>query len=117
MGEAASESYGRNHWATAGFFGRINYDYAGRYLAEVNLRYDASSRFSPDTRWALFPSFSLGWNIAREEFWEPYTNVVNTLKLRGSWGAGQPEYDKSLYLYPDHAVLSFDQYVGKYVAD
>ena len=99
MGEAASESYGRNHWATAGFFGRINYDYAGRYLAEVNLRYDASSRFSPDTRWALFPSFSLGWNIAREEFWEPYTNAVNTLKLRGSWGQLGNQNTTNLYTY------------------
>lgn len=68
-------------------------------LAEVNLRYDASSRFSPDTRWALFPSFSLGWNIAREEFWEPYTNAVNTLKLRGSWGQLGNQNTTNLYTY------------------
>lgn len=79
-------SGGYGHWATAGFFGRINYDYLGRYLAEVNMRYDGTSRFLEDQRWNLFPSFSVGWNIAREEFFEKYTNTISTLKLRGSWG-------------------------------
>lgn len=50
------------------FFGRINYDYKGRYLVEANLRYDGSSRFLRDQRWNWFPSFSLGWNVAREAF-------------------------------------------------
>ena len=74
-----------NSWTTAGFFGRINYDYAGRYLFEANLRYDGSSRFLRENRWNFFPSFSAGWNIAREKFWEPLTDYVNTLKLRASW--------------------------------
>ena len=76
---------GYSHWATAGFFGRINYNYKERYLLEVNARYDGTSRFSRDNRWNVFPSVSAGWNIAREAFWEPYTDVVNNLKLRGSW--------------------------------
>lgn len=49
-------------------FGRLNYDFEGKYLFEGNLRYDGSSRFRKNNRWKLFPSFSLGWNIAREEF-------------------------------------------------
>lgn len=73
-------------WATAGFFGRLNYDYKQRYLAEVNLRYDGTSRFRVNERWNLFPSFSLGWNIAREDFWKPWEDVVGTLKIRGSYG-------------------------------
>ncbi len=76
----------RSSWSTAGFFGRFNYDYDGKYLAEVNLRYDGSSRFRKEQQWKLFPSFSLGWNIAREEFWKPCVGVVNTLKLRMSYG-------------------------------
>lgn len=76
----------RASWSTAGFFGRINYDYDGKYLAEVNLRYDGTSRFRKDQRWNLFPSFSLGWNIARESFWESLLDKVNTLKLRLSYG-------------------------------
>ncbi len=76
----------RHEWATAGFFGRVNYNYDGRYLAEANLRYDGTSRFRSDNRWVWLPSVSLGWNIAREAFWEPMTDVVNTLKLRASYG-------------------------------
>lgn len=75
-----------NDWATAGFFGRINYDYQQRYLAEVNLRYDGTSRFRADQRWNLFPSFSAGWNIAREDFWLDWETYVSTFKLRGSYG-------------------------------
>lgn len=76
----------RNQWTTAGFFGRLNYDYQGRYLAEVNMRYDGSSRFRQGNRWQFSPSFSLGWNVAREAFWQPLAHVVGTLKFRGSYG-------------------------------
>ncbi|MDO5664729.1 MAG: TonB-dependent receptor [Bacteroidia bacterium] len=79
-------SGGFGHWATAGFFGRINYDYMGRYLLEANLRYDGTSRFLRDKRWNWFPSFSAGWNIAREAFFEDYTDTMSNLKLRASWG-------------------------------
>lgn len=96
---------GRNHWATAGFFGRINYDYAGRYLAEVNLRYDGTSRFASDKRWNVFPSFSLGWNIAREAFMEPYQDILNTFKLRGSWG--QLGNQNTVNLYPYIQTMPF----------
>lgn len=76
----------RNEWATAGFFGRINYDYDGKYLAEVNMRYDGTSRFRRGNRWDLYPSFSAGWNIARESFWQPFEKTVSMLKLRASYG-------------------------------
>ncbi|WP_461631749.1 SusC/RagA family TonB-linked outer membrane protein [Labilibaculum euxinus] len=73
-------------WATAGFFSRVNYDFDGKYLVEVNLRYDGTSRFRSKKRWVWTPSFSLGWNIAREDFWTPLADYVGTLKLRGSYG-------------------------------
>ena len=73
-------------WANVGFFGRLNYDFDGRYLFEANLRYDGSSRFRRDNRWTWSPSFSLGWNIAREDFWKPLEDVINLLKLRVSYG-------------------------------
>lgn len=76
----------RNEWDTAGFFGRINYNYDSRYLFEANLRYDGTSRFRADRRWIWLPSFSIGWNIANEKFWEDYAEVCNQLKLRASWG-------------------------------
>ena len=83
----ATEAGGNGkRWKTAGFFGRLNYDYLGRYLAEINMRYDGSSRFRRGSRWQWSPSFSLGWNIAQEKFWESLTDIANTLKLRVSYG-------------------------------
>lgn len=79
-----SDSYWRR--ATAGYFARLNYDYDAKYLAEFNIRYDGSSRFLSDKRWAWFPSASLGWNIARESFFGNLSNSISTLKIRGSWG-------------------------------
>lgn len=84
-----SDGYNKyQHYAVVGFFGRVNYAYQDRYMAEVNLRYDGSSRFVGDKRWGLFPSFSAGWNIAREPFFEDLSEktTITTLKLRGSWG-------------------------------
>ncbi|HEX5152951.1 MAG TPA: TonB-dependent receptor [Parafilimonas sp.] len=72
--------------ALQSYFGRINYDYAGKYLLEANLRYDGSSRFAPDNRWGVFPSFSAGWNIDREDFFQDLKPTISSLKLRGSWG-------------------------------
>lgn len=91
-------------WQTAGFFGRINYDYMGKYLAEVNLRYDGTSRFRQDQRWNWFPSFSLGWNIAREAFWESLSDYVGTLKLRGSYG--ELGNQNTTGWYPTYQVIS-----------
>ncbi|PSL43081.1 TonB-linked SusC/RagA family outer membrane protein [Chitinophaga niastensis] len=75
-----------NELALQSVFGRLNYDYNEKYLLEANLRYDGSSRFAPANRWGLFPSFSAGWNIAGEDFFEKMQSIINSLKLRGSWG-------------------------------
>ncbi len=74
-----------SEWALASFFGRINYDFKGKYLAEVNIRRDGSSRFGENNRFGSFPSFSLGWNIANEDFLKS-VKQINELKLRASWG-------------------------------
>ncbi len=84
---APSVSGQYQQWATAGFFGRLNYDYDGKYLLEANLRTDASSRFRADKRWGVFPSVSAGWNVAREEFWGSLNKTVSTFKFRGSYGS------------------------------
>ncbi len=81
-----SVSGGYGHWANLGFFGRVNYNYAEKYLFEANVRRDGSSRFIGDQRWGTFPSFSVGWNIANEGFFEPLADKISMLKLRASWG-------------------------------
>ena len=89
---------GYRHWATMGAFARLNYAYDERYLLEVSLRTNGSSRFIGDKRWATFPSFSAGWNIANEKFFDSLKSTVSMLKLRGSWGTlGNTEVEA---LYP-----------------
>lgn len=68
------------------WFGRVNYDYAGKYLFEANIRSDASSRFAKGHRWGYFPSFSAGWRISEESFMEGTRDWLTNLKLRASWG-------------------------------
>ena len=73
-------------WAVQGAFGRFNYNYDQKYLLEVNARYDGSSRFPEDSRWGFFPSISAGWQVDRENFFEPLEEVISNLKLRASYG-------------------------------
>lgn len=70
--------------ARANFFGRLNYDYAGKYLAEFTLRCDGSANFAKGKRWGWFPGLSLGWRISEESFFNK--NLFDNLKLRASWG-------------------------------
>lgn len=93
-----------NNWATAGFFGRINYDYQGKYLLEGNLRYDGSSRYRSDERWVWTPSFSVGWNIAHESFFEKATDYIQLLKLRASYGSLANQ--NTTNLYPTYVTMT-----------
>lgn len=78
--------YGNNwEYSSRSWFGRVNYAYDGKYLAEVNMRYDGSSRFAKQNRWGFFPSFSAGWRISEESFMEP-VEWLDNLKLRVSYG-------------------------------
>ena len=78
--------YGSNwEYSSRSWFGRINYAFDGKYLAEVNMRYDGSSRFAKNNRWGFFPSFSAGWRISEENFMKSI-DWLNNLKIRGSWG-------------------------------
>lgn len=72
--------------ALSSVFGRINYVFADKYLFEANVRYDGSSKFARGHRWGVFPSYSLGWRISEENFFERLREYVPNLKLRASWG-------------------------------
>lgn len=75
-----------NVTARQNYFGRINYAYKDKYLAEFTMRYDGSMNFAPGHRWGAFPAFSLGWVMSEEEFFQPLKNVVSFFKVKGSWG-------------------------------
>lgn len=72
--------------STAGFFGRVNYDYKGIYLFEANGRYDGSSRFPAADQWAFFPSVSAGYRFSEEGYFKNLKNWWSNGKLRFSWG-------------------------------
>lgn len=97
----------QNQWILISAFGRFNYDFAGKYLFEANMRYDGTSRFTGDNRWAAFPSFSAGWLISRENFWDKFSPVVNMLKVRASWGKlGNQNIGNSYYPFAEALSLS-----------
>jgi TonB-linked SusC/RagA family outer membrane protein len=78
---------GESQWGLRSYFGRLNYAFAEKYLFEANGRYDGSSRFLGDNRYSFFPSFSAGWRISKEDFWnDDLKRILNEFKLRGSWG-------------------------------
>ena len=96
--KVVGRDFSNTHWSTMGMFGRINYAYDSRYLAEFSIRRDGSSRFIGDKTWGTFPSIALGWNIANEQFFKPLNKTVNTLKLRLTYGSlGNTNTDQ---LYP-----------------
>ena len=113
-----STMYGTSHviddtiydWANQGYFGRLSYNYDGKYLLDVNVRYDASSRFSEDERWAWFPSVSMGYNLSKENFF-PFKEQIQKFKLKGSWGqlgnvgTGRPQYIAPLGTNPKTPIL------------
>lgn len=86
-GDAEKNNSGRSsQQARLNYFGRLNYDYANKYLFEFLWRYDGSYKFPSAKRFGFFPGVSLGWRVSNEKFWESIKPVVSDLKLRGSWG-------------------------------
>ena len=70
-----------------GLVGRLNYVYAGKYMAEFSFRYDGSYKTAPDKRWGFFPAVSAGWRISEEQFMKDLVPQMDNLKLRASWGS------------------------------
>jgi len=82
---SASAGGGAWHSGLISYFGRINYDYAGKYLLTASYRADGSYKFGPANKFGYFPSVSVGWNVNKEDFFQ-HLKGINSLKLRASWG-------------------------------
>ena len=96
-------------YRTLGVFGRLNYNYADKYLVEFSGRYDGTSRFPKGHRWGFFPSASAGWRISEEPFWSPIKGFWNKAKIRASYGTlGNQQV--SNYYYFDTISLSNKSY-------
>lgn len=85
-GVGTAQAYGSGSgYSLVSYFGKANYNYDDKYMASLTMRYDGSSRFGKNNRYATFPSISLGWRINREDFLKKAT-WIDDLKLRASWG-------------------------------
>ena len=106
-----TNSDGGYEMARLSYFGRIQYDFMGKYLFEANLRSDASSRFPKDNRWGVFPAFSAGWRISEESFVKDNIDWLSNLKLRLGWGkTGNEELDAN-DIYPAVPTYAYGSYM------
>lgn len=121
QGEVYIDKVDKWEEAILSYFGRVNYNYKEKYLIEANARYDGSSKFLPENRWAFFYGFSGGWRITEEAFMENVKDYIDELKLRVSYGevgnqSGIGRYDGiQLYNYKSGAGVYLGSSKGTYV--
>lgn len=98
----------RREYYLLSFFGRVNYSIDSKYLFTFSLRDDASSRFSKENRWGLFPSAAFAWNIVEEDFIKDHQTPLSNLKIRLGWGrTGQQDIGMdNCYAYQPRYVIS-----------
>lgn len=102
---------GKTQWSVFSLFGKLDYNYADRYLASFTIRRDANSRFSKDNRSGVFPAFSFAWRPTMESFF-PENDVLNDMKIRYSWGQNGNANIPSLY--PAYSTYIFNTGNGAY---
>ena len=97
----------KDHLQLLSFYGRVNYGLLDRYLLTFTVRGDATSRFSKNSRWGVFPAAALAWKLNNEAFLESASGWLSDLKLRLSWGqTGQQEVGSSINYMPMYAIAS-----------
>ena len=114
-GESNKENSGNaSEWSLFSVFGRINYDYLGRYYLEVTARRDGSSRFSEENKYATFPAVSAAWAVSEESFMQGSSNWLDLLKLRVGWGMSGND---RIGNYNSYSTYGTDQYKASYAID
>ena len=109
--DANGNYHWKNHLQLLSFFGRVNYTFKERYLLTATVRGDATSRFSKDNRWGVFPAVALGWRLNDEAFMESARGWLSDLKLRAGWGETGQQAVGSYYNYiPTYTVASPGSY-------
>lgn len=83
----ATNGNGSGRWAMTSYISRLNYSFSDRYSFSASLRADASSNFGPNNKWGYFPSFSGGWTVSNEKFFEPLSSTIDYLKFRVGYGS------------------------------
>ncbi|MBP7039070.1 MAG: TonB-dependent receptor [Bacteroidales bacterium] len=101
-------------WSLFSLFGRVNYDYKGKYLVEGTIRRDGSSRFSAAHRYGVFPAASVGWTLSEESFMQGSQNWLNFLKLRAGWGMSGND---RIGNYNSYSTYGSNKYTASYALD
>jgi TonB-linked SusC/RagA family outer membrane protein len=110
LGASSSIVGGYEKWVVLGGFSRINYAYKDRYLLEVNGRYDGSSKFPENQRFAFFPSVSGGWRVSEEPFWNVAPKILSDVKVRGSYGSlGNGSI--ASYVYQEQLAIALSSHI------
>ncbi|MCU0362444.1 MAG: TonB-dependent receptor [Bacteroidales bacterium] len=110
LGQSIVTGGGYEKWVILGGFSRINYAFKDRYLLELNARYDGSSKFPADQRFAFFPSVSGGWRLSKESFWNVSPKIISDIKLRASYGSlGNGNINS--YVYQEQFSISQASYI------
>lgn len=110
----ANESSYQNANKLVGYFGRMNYNYQGKYYLSASVRYEGSSKFGADHKWGTFPSFTAGWNIKGESYMKNAT-YLSALKLRGGFGVTGTEPGSSYLSLNTLNLGGYGYYNGEWV--
>ncbi len=102
---------GTSEWALFSLFGKLDYNYADRYLFSATLRRDATSRLANDQNSGVFPAFSAAWRLSQEKFY-PKNNVVSDIKIRAAWG--QNGNSAVVSNYASYSTYAYDTGNGSY---
>ena len=114
-GESNKENSGNaSEWSMFSVFGRVNYDYQGKYFLEGTVRRDGSSRFSSKHKYATFPAASAAWAVSQENFMQSTSNWLDLLKLRLGWGMSGND---RIGNYNSYSTYSTDAYRASYAID
>ncbi len=102
------------HFATAGFLGRLQYDYSDRYFFNASIRHEGSSRFAPDNRWGTFGSVGAAWLISKESFMEGAATWLGELKYKISYGTQGNDQLRNYYAFRDLYSITYNSVTGEY---
>lgn len=115
--DGATITGGQNEYSMMGIFGRVNYDFMGKYLVELSGRYDGTSRFAKGHRWGWFPSGSIGWRFSEEKFFEGLNPWWSNGKVRFSYGSLGNQNISDYYTFVRKVSISTLNGDDKYLFD
>ncbi|GHU71680.1 SusC/RagA family TonB-linked outer membrane protein [Bacteroidia bacterium] len=111
---SAQANSSSEHFATAGYFGRLQYDLLDRYFFNATARHEGSSRFAPDKRWGTFASVGTGWLISKESFMSETRDWLEELKYKISYGTQGNDQLRNYYAFRDLYSIAYNSDTGEY---